>query len=415
MEMRAVEPLKEHKFLTNRKRMTNLYKDPPPLQDSRLDLEPAEIKTLNLKNLPSFLGPAIEKIKNLHSRAGDEIEKVSVIVDRFIIWEHVASSALITTTMFLTWLATWLGLGFGFLILILWYLSFLYAINTQRLRKKIKTMTRKEHLLQFVNSDEESMEWFNQLLYRYWQALEPSLSAQLKESISTILDGLKVSGLDEIRLTKFTLGSQPPRIESVKTFPSTDDEVIVYDFDIVFAPFDEDEVSKKEMQMKELRNLEIVLQIKIAMVPLPVSLKEIMIEGKLRVQMTFMATFPHIKVIDLGFVSSPTIDFILKPLGADLKKIAGVGSLIKDIINTQLAGIIVNPSKFSLPLGEMMGKSETNTEMPVGVMRVAIYEAKGLKNIDVTGINIGLLCRYIRSCSFNVSWWCRDTKNKNHR
>jgi Ca2+-dependent lipid-binding protein len=277
-------------------------------------------------------------------------------------------------------------------------------------------MARKENLLQFVNSDEESMEWFNQLLYRYWQALEPSLSAQLKESISTILDGLKVSGLDEIRLTKFTLGSQPPRIESVKTFPSTDDEVIVYDFDIVFAPFDEDEVSKKEMQMKELRNLEIVLQIKIAMVPLPVSLKEIMIEGKLRVQMTFMATFPHIKVIDLGFVSSPTIDFILKPLGADLKKIAGVGSLIKDIINTQLAGIIVNPSKFSLPLGEMMGGSgETNTEMPVGVMRVAIYEAKGLKNIDVTGINIGLLCRYIRSCSFNVSWRCRDTKNKNHR
>ena len=96
----------------------------------------------------------------------------------------------------------------------------------------------------------------------------------------------------------------------------------------------------------------------------------------------------------------------MKPLGADLSKIAGLGSFIKDTVDFQLAQIIVNPVKMSLNIGEWMGDTTGKTEVPVGVLRgmlhlisfncalVVIYEAKGLKNLDVTGISdpAALIC-----------------------
>ena len=160
----------------------------------------------------------------------------------------------------------------------------------------------KEHLLGTLDTDKENVEWFNQFLVRFWTNFEPELSKGLKDSIGATLDTIKAPGIDEIVLSKFTLGSQAPRIDSIKTFTNTGDEILILDFDLSFTPFDADAVSKKEKMRKELRNLEIVLLAKIAMVPLPVSLKELFINGTLRVQFTYMSAYPHIKVIDIGFL-----------------------------------------------------------------------------------------------------------------
>lgn len=60
---------------------------------------------------------------------------------------------------------------------------------------------------------------------------------------------------------------------------------------------------------------------------------------------------------------------MLKPLGTDLSKIAGLGTFIKDTVDSQLAQIIVNPVKMSLPIGEWMGDNTGKTGVPVGVLR----------------------------------------------
>jgi Ca2+-dependent lipid-binding protein len=140
------------------------------------------------------------------------------------------------------------------------------------------------------------------------------------------------------------------------------------------------------MKVKELRSLEVILLTKVTLVPLPVSLKQVFLNAKLRVQITFQSTWPMIKTIDLGCVSLPQIDFSLKPLGADIAKVVGLGPLIKDIVDNQLKNIIVNPNKYTIPLGEWMGENAGGTEVPVGVLRVVVFEAKGLKNVDVTGV-----------------------------
>lgn len=187
-------------------------------------------------------------------------------------------------------------------------MSFIYSKNIERLRYKAKNQALKDYLLGIIDSDKEYVEWFNQFLARFWMNYEPELSKGLKDSIGATLDTIKAPGVDEIVLSKFTLGSQAPRIDSIKTFTNTGDEVLILDFDLSFTPYDADAVSKKEKIRRELRNLEITLLAKVAMVPLPVSLKELFINGTLRIQFTFMSGFPHIKVMDLGFVQVISLD-----------------------------------------------------------------------------------------------------------
>ena len=237
----------------------------------------------------------------------------------------------------------------------------------------------KEFLQGELDSDKEYVEWFNEFLGRFWLNFEPELSKGLKDSIGATLDTIKVPGLDEIVLSKFTLGSQAPRIDSIKTFTNTGEEKLILDFDLSFTPFDEESVSKKDKERLELRNLGIVLLAKIAMVPLPIALRELYINGTLRVQFKYMSAYPHIQTIDIGFIKKPEVDFILKPLGTDLSKIAGLGTFIKDTVDSQLAAMLVNPVKMTFPIGEWMSDSAGSTETPVGVLR-GIFKTFHLAN-----------------------------------
>ena len=138
--------------------------------------------------------------------------------------------------------------------------------------------------------------------------------------------------------------------------------------------------------MKELRNFELVVEAVVAMMPLPIALKEIFFNGQLRIQFQFTKTSPYIKMVEIGFVSSPTLDFVLKPLGAEVTKIAGLGSMIKDVVKSQVDALIVNPNKMSFNIDEMLNGSGGRTDTPAGVLRIILYQAKDLKNVDLTGV-----------------------------
>ena len=88
------------------------------------------------------------------------------------------------------------------------YLSWLYKMNIDRLRYKLKAKTVRDLKIGFLDSDHETLEWLNGLFSRLWSNFEAEVSEQIKDQISVVLDGLKISGFDEFRLSKFTLGSQ---------------------------------------------------------------------------------------------------------------------------------------------------------------------------------------------------------------
>lgn len=136
-----------------------------------------------------------------------------------------------------------------------------------------------------------------------------------------------------------------------------------------------------------MRNFEVVIEAILLKVPLPIALKEIFFNGQLRVQFQFTKVSPYIRMVEIGFINSPTMDFVLKPIGTDITKVAMLGSMIKDVVKQQVDALIVNPMKMTFDIDEMMNGDGGRTEIPAGVLRVIFYEAQGLKNIDLSGLS----------------------------
>lgn len=200
-----------------------MYND-PPLVNLKAK---AEFDQFVYENTPETMLNLLKVIKKHHQDTGEKIEKIAQVVDGFAVWEHFATAGIVLLTAFLTYFVAYFKMSFGWLFLSLWYVSFVYSVNIKRLRTKIQNNALKDCQTGYLDSEKETIEWGNQFLLRYWNNYEPTLSLSIKESVDAILDTIKLPGVDEIRLSKFTLGSMPPRIDGIKTFTGTGDEVLV--------------------------------------------------------------------------------------------------------------------------------------------------------------------------------------------
>jgi Ca2+-dependent lipid-binding protein len=361
------------------------FENPKPLGERK---EEQEVQDINewWKELPLSLQAFA---KDLTVTTTTQYEGIAKIVDSFYVMEHVATSSIVVMTMSLSIFVTYWRLGWAWYIVILSVMSTFYFKNVERYKRKIRNQAWIEFSKYEMDGDLETVNWFNSFLTKYWVNYEPGLSESIKNTVDLSLDFYKPAALEELRLTTFTLGSQAPRINSIKTYPNTDSETLVMDWDLAFTPVDSDNLSKEEMLLKDIRNVEIVLLAKVGLVPLQVMVKEFFLAGKMRIQLKFMTGYPHIKVVDIAFLTKPDVDFILKPLGAmDINKFGGLGDFIKETVQSQLAALMVNPVKMTFPIGEWMGAAAAGaTETPIGVLRVAIFEGKGIKNVDMTGVS----------------------------
>jgi Ca2+-dependent lipid-binding protein len=337
----------------------------PAMSTEKLDLYKAKTSTAQLES--QSLASKLEQFKKT---AEIKQNAYSELIDPYIKWENIAASGIIMFTMFATWFLTRFNFSLVWFIPLLSTISSVYQNNIRRIKLKAKNESKKSIALQEMDNDKESVEWFNSFLTRFWQNYEPGLSLGIKNSIDLNLEFYKPSSLDELRLTMFTLGSEGPRIESIKTFPNTDQETLIMDMDLSFIPADQDSISKNEQILRDVRNVQIELLAKVGPIPFQVSVRDFTLMGTMRVAMKFMNEYPHIKVVDIGFVDKPVIDFILKPLGTmDINKIGGLGDYIKETVQFQMAAMMVNPIKMSFPIGEWMGANFGATELPIGVLR----------------------------------------------
>lgn len=62
---------------------------------------------------------------------------------------------------------------------------------------------------------------------KFWLIYEPVLSSTIVGIADGILVDQTPAFLDSIRLTTFTLGTKAPRVESIKSFPKSDPDVVV--------------------------------------------------------------------------------------------------------------------------------------------------------------------------------------------
>lgn len=97
----------------------------------------------------------------------------------------------------------------------------------QRFRRYARDDIQREVIKFKMEAGVESVEWLNSFMQRFWLIFEPVLSALVVENLDNYISDLLPPFLDSVRLSTFTLGTKPFRIESVKTYPNTDPEIVV--------------------------------------------------------------------------------------------------------------------------------------------------------------------------------------------
>lgn len=188
-----------------------------------------------------------------------------------------------------------------------------------RVRRRSRDDIQRELVKIRLASEHESAEWINNFLDRFWLIYEPVLSATIVGTADQILSTNTPAFLDSLRLTTFTLGTKAPRIDKVRTFPKTADDIIMMDWGISFTPNDVEDLTPRQLANKV--NPKVVLSVRLgkgfATASMPILVEDITFSGLMRIRMKLMSNFPHVQVVDVCFLEKPVIDYVLKPIGGE--------------------------------------------------------------------------------------------------
>ncbi|KAF9922420.1 hypothetical protein FBU30_007442 [Linnemannia zychae] len=283
-----------------------------------------------------------------------------------------------------------LGGGFVSLILIIAFGATYYKNSIRRFRRNARDDITRELIKNSLENDTESTEWINNFMSKFWLIYEPVLSSTVVGIVDGILVDQTPSFLESIRLTTFTLGTKAPRVESIKTYPKSDPDVVLMDWRVSFTPTDIEDMTPR--QLRTQINPKIVLTIRLGGsvigAGMPILVEDMSFTGHLRFKIKLTSNFPHIKTVDFCFLEPPAIDYILKPVGGDtfgmdIAHIPGLQSFIRDQTNAILGPMMYAPNVYTLDLEQMMtGASLTAA---AGIVQFTIYNAKDIKNSEFVG------------------------------
>lgn len=159
-----------------------------------------------------------------------------------------------------------------------------YTISIKRTRVRARDDIQRELVKTRLITETESADWLNGFLDRFWLIYEPVLSATIVGSVDAALVASTPGFLDSIRLTTFTLGNKAPRIDYVRTFPKTPDDVVVMDWALSFTPNDIQDITPR--QAAKRINPKIVLTVRVGKgvvsAGMPIMVEDINFSGKMR-------------------------------------------------------------------------------------------------------------------------------------
>jgi len=262
-----------------------------------------------------------------------------------------------------------------------------YRTSIRRVRRNFRDDINRELAKTRLESDSETLEWMNSFLVKFWPIYAPNLAESIIASVDQVLSTSTPAFLDSMRLRTFILGTKPPRMEHVKTYPKTEDDIVLMDWKFSFTPTDTMDMTARQLKVKI--NPKVVLEIRIgkAMVSkaMDIIVEDFAFSGLLRVRFKLQLAFPHVEKIDISFIGRPDIDYVCKPLGGetlgfDINFIPGLESFIKEQIHASLAPMMYDPNVFPIEIAKML--SGNPVDLAIGVVAVTIHGAQGLKNPD---------------------------------
>ncbi|KAJ3560958.1 hypothetical protein NPX13_g9123 [Xylaria arbuscula] len=300
-------------------------------------------------------------------------------------WYH--NAAVIVFACLSSWLIAILGGGLGWVIIIMVACSTYYRTSTRRVRRNFRDDVVREMALKKLETDQESLEWINSFLVKFWPIYQPVLAQTVINAVDQVLSSATPGFLDSLKLKTFTLGSKPPRMDHVKTYPKAEDDTVIMDWKFSFTPNDTADMTYR--QIKNKINPKVVLEIRLgkAMLSkgLDVIVEDMAFSGIMRLKIKLQFPFPHIEKVEMCFLERPTIDYVCKPLGGetfgfDINFIPGLESFIQEQIHGNLAPMMYAPNVFPIEVAKLLAGSPV--DQAIGVVAVTLHGAQGLKNPD---------------------------------
>ncbi|KAH8890839.1 tricalbin [Thozetella sp. PMI_491] len=286
-----------------------------------------------------------------------------------------------------SWLVAVLGGGLGWVFLVMAICATYYRTSLRRVRRNFRDDITRELSLKKLETDNESVEWINSFMLKFWPIYQPVLAQTVINAVDQVLSSATPAFLDSLKLKTFTLGSKSPRVEHVKTYPREEDDIVMMDWKFSFTPNDTADMTFR--QMKEKINPKVVLEIRVgkAMISkgLDVIVEDMAFSGLMRLKIKLQIPFPHVERVEMCFLERPTIDYVCKPLGGDtfgfdINFIPGLESFILEQIHGNLAPMMYAPNVFPIEVAKML--AGTPVDQAIGVIAITLHGAQGLKNPD---------------------------------
>ncbi|KZF24395.1 membrane bound c2 domain-containing protein [Xylona heveae TC161] len=300
-------------------------------------------------------------------------------------WYH--NTAVIIFACLASWLIAVIGGGLAWVILVMVVCGTYYRTSLRRVRRNFRDDVNREMAKQRLETDHESLEWINSFMVKFWPIYAPVLCDTIIASVDQVLSTSTPAFLDSMRMKTFILGTKPPRLEHVKTYPKAEDDVVLMDWKFSFTPNDVADMTAR--QIKNKINPKVVLEVRVgkAMVSkgLDVIVEDFAFSGLMRVKVKLQIPFPHIEKVEICFLERPTIDYVCKPLGGDtfgfdINFIPGLESFIMEQVHANLGPMMYDPNVFPIEIAKMLAGNPI--DQAIGVVAITVHGAFGLKNPD---------------------------------
>lgn len=300
-------------------------------------------------------------------------------------WYH--NAGVIIFACLTSWLVAVLGGGLGWVFLIMAACATYYRTSIRRVRRNFRDDIQREMGKARLETDTESLEWINSFLVKFWPIYAPILCETIINSVDQVLSTSTPVFLDSMRMKTFILGTKPPRMDHVKTYPKAEDDTVLMDWKFSFTPNDTMDLTAR--QLKNKINPKVVLEIRLgkAMIShgMDIIVEDFSFSGLMRVKVKLQLPFPHIEKVEICFLGRPEIDYVCKPLGGDtfgfdINFIPGLEGFIKEQIHGNLQPIMYDPNVFPIEIAKMLAGNPV--DQAIGVLAITIHGAQGLKNSD---------------------------------
>jgi len=300
-------------------------------------------------------------------------------------WYH--NTAVIVFACLSSWVIAVLGGGLAWVFLVMAICGTYYRTSLRRVRRNFRDDVHREMAKAKLETDHESLEWINSFLVKFWPIYAPVLCATIVSSVDQVLSTSTPAFLDSMRMKFFTLGTKPPRLEHVKTYPKADDDLVLMDWKFSFTPNDTADLTAQ--QIKNKVNPKVVLEVRLgkAMLSkgLDIIVEDMAFSGLMRVKVKLQLPFPHIEKIEICFLERPTIDYVCKPLGGDMfgidiNFVPGLEHFIMEQIHANLGPMMYDPNVFPIEIAKLLAGNPV--DQAIGVLQVTFHGAQGLKNND---------------------------------